>query len=55
VHAAFTGGMDLALGVAGAVAVAGAVLALLFLPAARPAPAAPRPPESLPVPAESVV
>jgi DHA2 family multidrug resistance protein-like MFS transporter len=54
VHAAFTGGMDLALMVAGAVTVAGAVLALLFLPAAPAAPTAPLPPESLPVPAESV-
>jgi DHA2 family multidrug resistance protein-like MFS transporter len=55
VHAAFTGGMDLALVVAGAVAVAGAVLALLFLPAAPPARIAPQPSETLPVPAESAV
>ncbi|RSM72564.1 MFS transporter [Actinoplanes sp. ATCC 53533] len=57
VHAAFTAGMDRALLVAGAVAVAGAVLSLLFLPA-RPAPPdpgiAPRAPGSLPAPAESV-
>jgi EmrB/QacA subfamily drug resistance transporter len=58
VHAAFTAGMDLALLVAGAIAVGGAVLSLLFLPA-RPAPphpaAATRPPETQPVPAQSVV
>jgi EmrB/QacA subfamily drug resistance transporter len=55
VHSAFTAGMDLALLTAGAVAVAGAVLALIFLPATPPAPNAPLPPESLPAPAESVV
>jgi Na+/melibiose symporter-like transporter len=55
VHAAFTAGMGLALLVAGAVAVAGAVLALLFLPAAPPARSAPLPPGSLPAPAESAV
>jgi hypothetical protein len=58
VQAAFTSGMDLALVVAGGVAVAGAVLALLFLPArpAAPDPAsAPLPPATLPAPAESVV
>jgi DHA2 family multidrug resistance protein-like MFS transporter len=55
VHAAFTAGMDLALVAAGGVAVAGAALALLFLPAAPPAPIAPQPPETVPAPAESVV
>ncbi|GAA3954285.1 DHA2 family efflux MFS transporter permease subunit [Actinoplanes auranticolor] len=57
VRAAFTSGLDLSLVVAGAVAVAGAVLALLFLPARPAAPepgAATRPPGSLPAPAESV-
>jgi MFS transporter, DHA2 family, multidrug resistance protein len=51
VRSAFTSGMDLTLLVAAAVAVAGAVLAAVFLPA-RPAP---QPPVVLPVPAESVV
>ncbi|MGW4940740.1 DHA2 family efflux MFS transporter permease subunit [Actinoplanes sp. NPDC004185] len=58
VQAAFTSGMDLALVVAGGVAVAGAVLSLLFLPArpAAPEPAtAPLSPTTLPAPAESVV
>ena len=53
VHAAFTSGMDLALLVAGGVAVAGAVLAVFLLPA-RP-PAATRPPGARPLAAESVV
>jgi Na+/melibiose symporter-like transporter len=55
VHTAFTDGMGLSLLVAGAVAVAGAVLAVLFLPAAPPARIAPQPPGSRPAPAESVV
>jgi predicted MFS family arabinose efflux permease len=55
VHAAFTAGMDRALLIAGAIAVAGAVLSLLFLPAAPPARNTTRSPESLPAPAESVV
>jgi EmrB/QacA subfamily drug resistance transporter len=58
VRAAFTSGMDLSLVVAGGVAVAGAVLALLFLPARPAAPepgAGTRPAGSLPAPAESVV
>jgi DHA2 family multidrug resistance protein-like MFS transporter len=51
VRAAFTAGMDVTLLVAAVVAVIGAVLAAVFLPA-RPAP---QPPAALPVPAESVV
>ena len=43
VRAAFTHGMDLSLLVAGAVAVAGAVLALLFLPSGRAVAASPAP------------
>jgi EmrB/QacA subfamily drug resistance transporter len=58
VQAAFTSGMDLALVVAGAVAVCGAGLALLFLPARPVVPdehAAPLVPVPPPAAAESVV
>jgi hypothetical protein len=40
VRSAFTSGMDVSLAVAGAVAVAGAILAVVFRPAAPPRPVA---------------
>jgi DHA2 family multidrug resistance protein-like MFS transporter len=57
VQAAFTHGMDLSLLVSAVIALAGAVLTLVFLPARPPRPAQvePQAPVSLPAAAESMV